>query len=33
VLTDKVAYYKDIYERHGPDRSNRAYGYVLKKNA
>jgi predicted TIM-barrel fold metal-dependent hydrolase len=33
VLTDKVAHYKDIYERNGPDRSNRAYGYVLKKNA
>ena len=30
VLTDKVAYYKDLYERNGPDRSNRAYGYVQK---
>ena len=30
MLTDKVAYYKDIYERNGPDRSNRAYGYVQK---
>ncbi len=30
VLTDKVAYYKDIYERNGPDRSNRAYGYIQK---
>jgi hypothetical protein len=30
VLTDKVAYYKGIYERHGPDRSNRAYGYIQK---
>jgi hypothetical protein len=30
VITDKVAYYKEIYERNGPDRSNRAYGYVQK---
>jgi len=28
---DKVTYYKDIYERNGPDRSNLAYGYVLKR--
>src|SRR5262245_53848425 len=30
VNTDKVAYYKDLYERNGPDRSNRAYGYIQK---
>jgi predicted TIM-barrel fold metal-dependent hydrolase len=30
VLTDKVAYYKEIYERNGGDRSNLAYGYVNK---
>jgi hypothetical protein len=30
VLTDKVTHYKDIYERNGPDRSNRAYGYIRK---
>ena len=30
VLNDKVAYYKEIYERNGPDRSNRAYGYIEK---
>jgi hypothetical protein len=33
VLTDKVAHYKEIYERHGGDRTNLAYGYVLKKQA
>jgi hypothetical protein len=30
VLTDKVAHYKDLYEREGTDRTNLAYGYVLK---
>jgi uncharacterized protein len=30
VLTDKVAYYKEIYERHGGDRTNLAYGYINK---
>jgi uncharacterized protein len=28
VLTDKVAHYKEQYERDGPDRANRAYGYI-----
>ena len=32
-LTDKVAYYKEIYERNGGDRTNLAYGYVNKKKA
>jgi hypothetical protein len=27
---DKVAYYKSIYEKHGGDRSNLAYGYINK---
>jgi predicted TIM-barrel fold metal-dependent hydrolase len=30
---DKVAYYKDVYVRHGEGRSNRAYGYVPKPRA
>ena len=30
VQTDKVAYYKGIYERNGGDRTNLAYGYVRK---
>ena len=30
VLTDKVAYYKGLYEKHGGDRTNLAYGYVRK---
>jgi predicted TIM-barrel fold metal-dependent hydrolase len=27
---DKVAYYKGLYEKHGSERTNLAYGYVLK---
>ena len=27
---DKVAYYKGLYEKHGGDRSNLAYGYINK---
>ena len=30
VLTDKVAHYREIYDRNGGDRTNLAYGYVLK---
>jgi hypothetical protein len=30
VLTDKLAYYKGLYERHGSERTNLAYGYVNK---
>ena len=30
VLTDRVAYYKDIYDRHGEGRTNLAYGYINK---
>ena len=30
VNTDKVAYYKSLYEKHGGDRSNLVYGYVNK---
>jgi len=30
VLTDKVAYYKSLYEKHGSERTNLAYGYVNK---
>jgi predicted TIM-barrel fold metal-dependent hydrolase len=30
VANDKVAYYKEIYERHGGDRTNRAYGFIQK---
>ena len=28
LQNDKVAYYKSIYEKHGGDRSNIAYGYI-----
>jgi len=27
---DQVAYYKAIYEKHGGDRTNLAYGYINK---
>jgi predicted TIM-barrel fold metal-dependent hydrolase len=30
VQTDKVAYYKGLYEKHGSERTNLAYGYVNK---
>jgi predicted TIM-barrel fold metal-dependent hydrolase len=30
VATDKVAHWKGLYDKHGGDRTNRAYGYVLK---
>jgi len=30
VLTDRFASCKDIYDREGGDRSNRAYGYIRK---
>jgi hypothetical protein len=30
LRNDKVAYYKEIYEKHGGDRSNLAYGYINK---
>lgn len=30
VLTDRVAQMKDIYEKHGGDRSNLYYGYIRK---
>ena len=28
--TDKVAYYKGLYEKHGSERTNLAYGYINK---
>jgi hypothetical protein len=30
VETDKVAYYKGLYEKHGSERTNLAYGYINK---
>ena len=30
LQTDKVAYYKALYEKHGSERTNLAYGYVNK---
>ena len=33
VLTDRVAQMKDIYEKHGGDRSNMYYGYIRKPAA
>ena len=32
VLTDKVAYYKEIYDKHGEGRTNLAYGYINKSS-
>ena len=32
VLTDKVAYFKEIYDKHGEGRTNLAYGYVNKSS-
>jgi len=32
VLTDKVAYYKEIYDKHGEGRTNLAYGYINKNS-
>ena len=28
VITDRVAQIKETYEKHGPGRTNLAYGYV-----
>jgi predicted TIM-barrel fold metal-dependent hydrolase len=28
--TDKVSYYKGLYEKHGSERTNLAYGYIRK---
>jgi predicted TIM-barrel fold metal-dependent hydrolase len=33
LATDKVAGYKKLYDAEGGDRTNRAYGYVLKSGA
>ena len=30
VITDRVAQIKETYEKHGPGRTNMAYGYVAK---
>jgi predicted TIM-barrel fold metal-dependent hydrolase len=30
LATDKLAYYKSIYEKHGSERTNLAYGYINK---
>ncbi|HEX6692928.1 MAG TPA: hypothetical protein VF110_17445, partial [Burkholderiales bacterium] len=30
LQTDRLAYYKSIYEKHGSERTNLAYGYVNK---
>ncbi len=30
LQTDKVAYYKGLYEKHGSERTNLAYGYINK---
>jgi len=32
VLTDKVAYFKEIYDKHGEGRTNLAYGYINKNS-
>ena len=31
IATDKVARCKQVYDRRGGDRTNLAYGYILKK--
>ena len=28
--TDKVTYWKNLYDKHGGDRTNLAYGYIQK---
>ena len=33
LATDKLAYYKCIYEKHGSERTNLAYGYINKGSA
>jgi hypothetical protein len=33
VTTDRIAQIKAIYEKHGADRSNLAYGYIAKPKA
>jgi hypothetical protein len=30
LANDKVAYYKDLYDKHGEGRTNLAYGYVQR---
>jgi len=30
LANDKLAYYKSIYEKHGSERTNLAYGYINK---
>src|SRR3712207_4879416 len=30
LQADKVAYYKRLYEKHGSERTNLAYGYINK---
>jgi hypothetical protein len=29
---DQIAEWKNVYEKHGGERSNLAYGYVLKQS-
>jgi len=33
VVTDRVAQVKETYERMGPNRSNRTYGYIARPSA
>ena len=33
IVEDRVARIKETYERHGPGRTNLAYGYVNKAKA
>jgi hypothetical protein len=30
LASDKVAYWKGLYDKHGGDRTNLAYGYIKK---
>ena len=33
LVSDKLAYHKAIYERHGEGRTNLAYGYVNRSRS
>ena len=30
-IEDRFAQLRETYEQHGPDRSNRTYGYIWKR--
>jgi hypothetical protein len=32
IENDQLAYYKELYEKHGAGRTNLAYGYALRNS-